>query len=1130
MTIEFLRPLEPTKKLPEGVEFISPLKAAKPLPGGVEFIGKFESAGVPAPEKHGPPVKIAPMEHFKIYKKLNSLPSQVSTAVKQKAIDEQRAKKFGTISMPEPNLFESMVKGAKNIPENIKDIIVEAGSLIMNIGRFGFNFSKNFPEDLNDMFAKKEFYDPEKKTWFPRTAKQFEPTTDLASAVVLDWKEIFSGKTPTEVEKTPIGQALQGEFKRVEDLGVKRYIYKFIEERPVDALILGRAAQSAIGQGVRLTATTAGKLAKKGSKFADMMDEFVSTKRSPLVYELPSEVKGVRKVEKSIEFPMEYSKDPLVKYTYDKSFDTLLDTFPKLKDALITNKANKLLNNMRKVYEEGNFKERVKIHKEISDQLKTLSEGELKVMVPYLEGRASLVGEVSEPFKAFEGWYKDFSKTVFDDLSQAGKITPETARDRLYQPLAKATGKSVDEVMAEFGNTLSYVHHTFPKTFAERMGIHFADTTGKRYIPSFLKKSKGVQGYSEDLSIILPKFASEYVKFKNTEGFIKDLTTKFGIETNIKNVVNVEGGLLIKGKKIKGVKQPDRTLKGYKILAPDGYLNFYQGKVDFYNKVFDKLDNLDVDESIAAVLAETLKPKTYTGVSKNKKVWLIPAEQAKQLESFATPLFGSQKIQNRVKVFYDKPVQVWKDSVLAASPRWLKNNVMGDIIFNTFEGVGPLSYGRSFSKKYQALIPDEVGRASFAEVMKYNPKLGLAARTTVGKLIAELEATKAVQGIAKIKDAGYALNTMMEQPFVRALYINKARGKAVEILKTRKVPRTEANILGVLQEIKDTPALNAPLIKTVKETLPVFDLTGNFERKYLKRIVPFYNWFKFMTKYGASLPQKHPFKLVGARGLGALSENQREDAFIQMFPFIAAEVKKSGIPDRYDNLWPVKIKEDGKALFFNARGLNPFATIDDLVSFNIGSMVSPIVQIGMERATGRELYSGREYTSGEEGVAFKEHRKIRPSFFEHVMSKTPLYGLLKQTLTPALQYDTGTIFNPEPIVDKITGEAKYPIESLEKWLNFVGVDRKTVDIKKSWEQYQNKKRAAVSKTFEKFQSTPDMALTPEEVGDLFKDIKKDKPKWNEIKQEIKRARKSQAQDKKDLRDKIKGNTTINKER
>ena len=241
-----------------------------------------------------------------------------------------------------------------------------------------------------------------------------------------------------------------------------------------------------------------------------------------------------------------------------------------------------------------------------------------------------------------------------------------------------------------------------------------------------------------------------------------------------------------------------------------------------------------------------------------------------------------------------------------------------------------------------------------------------------------------------------------------------------------------------------------------------------------------------------------------------------------MFPFMAAEVKESGIPDRYDNLWPVKIKKDGKALFFNARGLNPFATIDDLVSFNIGNMVSPVIQVGVERATGRELYSGREYTSGEEGVDFKEHRKVRPPFFEHVMSKTPLHGLLKQTLTPALQYDTGTILNPDPIVDKITGEAKYPIESLEKWLNFVGVDRKTVDIKKSWEQYQNKKRAAVSKTFEKFQSTPETALTPEEIGELFKDIKKDKTKWNEIKQDIKRARKSKGQEKKDLRDKIKG--------
>lgn len=176
----------------------------------------LKPAGVlpPSMPTDGPEIRPVPREQFKIYKKLESLPTQVSTAVKQKAIEEQRAKKFGTISMTEPSLFDSMVKGAKNIPQNVKDIVTETGSLIMNIGRFGFNFSKNFTEDLNDMFAKREFYDPEKKTWFPRTGKQFEPTTDLMAATILDWKSILSGKTPTEIEKTPIGQALQSEFPR----------------------------------------------------------------------------------------------------------------------------------------------------------------------------------------------------------------------------------------------------------------------------------------------------------------------------------------------------------------------------------------------------------------------------------------------------------------------------------------------------------------------------------------------------------------------------------------------------------------------------------------------------------------------------------------------------------------------------------------------------------------------------------------------------------------------------------------------------------------------------------------------------------------------------------------------------
>ena len=715
------------------------------------------------------------------------------------------------------------------------------------------------------------------------------------------------------------------------------------------------------------------------------------------------------------------------------------------------------------------------------------------------------------------------------------------------------------------------------------MGIHFTDTTGKRYNPDSLKRSKGVAGYSENLEEILPKWTSEYVKFKNTQAFLDDFTGKFGIPVNIKDVKNVPGGLEVAGKKY----------TGYKILAPDGYLSFYQQKIDFYKEVSKRMDNMTFDEAIGEVVSETVTrtagtaqssrgtqlietrvrealeqrgfatgevtqmiervksgdaaqieivrermvksginpeqvkeafrgvEKVGVGVSKNKKVYLVPESQAKQLESFATPLFGSQKIQNAVKIIYDRPQQVWKDSVLAASPRWIKNNVMGDIIFNTMEGVGPLSYGRAFNKKYTELIPESLLRISFANVMKYNPKLGSAAKTTVGGLVDALDKTKVVKGIAKVKDTGYAINTMIEQPFVRALYISEARKKAIAMLRSQKKPLTEGNIIDTMGTIKDVPKLRDPIIAKVKETLPVFDDLNNFERKYVRRAVPFYNWFKFMAKYGKNLPANHPFKTVGGRGLGGLSETHRETAFIQTFPFMEDEIKENGIPDRYDNLWPIKVDKNGEATFFNARGLNVFSTIEDIVNLNIGNMLSPILKVGGERALGVEAFSRRNYSTGDEGIDFEEHKKHLPPLSDHILKNFPQYTLLKQFRTPARQDDSGTLFNPKPVLDKITGEYVFPIDDVEKFLNFLGIDKRTVNIRDSWERFQNKKRAAISKTFKKYQSTIDTSLSFSEIDELFREIKKNPKQWERIQKEIEREKKLKGGAKKKLYQKVK---------
>ena len=1134
------------------------------------------------------------LERLKMRKATEGMNPLIKDKVSQMVLE----KRYGYIA---EDPFDPLT-ALSNVPHNVEEIVNDIGSLIAGTALFAGRFGKNLIQDINEFAAgHPRWYNLEPQSLsppriLPRVRGQFEPATDLGRAIYYDFKAVLAGEVPTEVAGTPLVEGTQAYIdylkEKIERQGLGKTLAYFIQDNPVDAMLLVTAIYDAAAIGTRLTAEAASKMAVKGSRIAIVADEILSTKRTPLVYDV-SQTKAEEP--KVITYSREYSKDPLTKYLFQESFDAVLEKYPKMADWLAKRKTKKLLWNLRVAYEDANFQERARMHAEIFKKLEALDKDERKVLAPYLEGRARLMAEPSEQFQNFENWYRDLFYKTQEDLIERGKLSVETIDKIRYQPLQKATGQTIEQIKAELGDfSPIYVHHTFPKIYEEKTGIHFAETTGRRFKPSWLKRREGKWGYSENMEEILPKFFSEYTKYKNTEAFLSEFTTRFGVKVNIKDVEHIEDGL----------KVGDVIYPNHKIVAPDGFLRFYKAKVDIYKEISKRMKNTTFEEAVGEVLTETIRTETgagtveelskagkmienrvrealtsrgfsvgetdqmierlrsgessaesvikvivertvtktkggpsaadvlsevsglikeYIGVSKSQTVYLVPSELTKELQSFATPLFGSTKAQDAIRLVVDRPTQVWKDLVLAATPRWIKNNVIGDIIFSIMEGVGPFSYSRAFRDIYVDTIPDELLEASFANLMKYNPQLGKTAETTFGQLVDQLYSTKAVRGLGKAKDLGYSINTAFEQPFVRALYVKLAREKAVSMLKVEGLKRTEVNILNKMRVIKENPELHGPLIDHVKETLPVFNLLGPNQRKYLRRIAPFTNWYKFMVQYSAKLPAKHPFKTIGARGLGALAENQREEAFKMYFPFMEREINENGIPQRFNGLWPVgeitcfvnpkgeiKFKEGSdKAMFFNVRGMNPFATVEDLLKLDVIHMASPVFTIPYERITGRKAFGGGKFESGAEGIhyradgtaEFRDFEKVRPPLWDHILSQfIPQYPLAKQILVPAQQFDTGTILNPDPKIDPETGEYKYPIESIDKILNYMGVDRKTLDIYEVWEAFLKRKKTALGRALTKEESKNRVSF--EDIRQMFEKVGENEVLMRKIQSEM----------------------------
>lgn len=1038
------------------------------------------------------------LDRAQILEFLKGLPTETADEVRKKAIEAMRIRKYGAIKQDHP----SLIRAIGNVPKNLGEIVNSFSSLIVGIPIIAFQTAKEV------------------------ISREREKLELMAGGRIPTPEEVeYTYTRPYYLEERAgeLGKALKESYGRFKEDPLLTAGF-FAEENPLDVLMLGAAGYQLAG------------LALRGVGKAAQIQSLVSKARAPLKI-------GNIAVER------EFAKNPLTRMFIQQPFDAVMDRYPVFKDALIKYKGGKMVTAMRNTYEELNFTERVRLHKEVYENIEKLSKAERQIALSFLEGRLhfrkELPGDIQglvdlskaekvirapeeqiskfggapskwgrgsenvnyQRVRDFEAWYRGFQEKIKNGFKLDEKMTADQLENVLYKPIEIETGLSRAVIKEELGDFIPvYVHHYFPWKTKDRLGVHFAETTGKRYTPGMLKKRKGVKGYSEDLAEVLPRMASSYVKWKNNQAFLGEFLDTFGLPVNLRKIKVTKEGL----------KVGDQLYANHKIVAPDGYLRFYKGEIDIWKEITKRMDDAtDFDEALIDTLLNaklqigSIK-KDYLSATKNIKVYLVPDEAVKKLETMATPVFGTQERQAIVKLAYDLPVQFWKDSVLSITPRWIKNNVMGDIIFNTFEGVGPLSYARGFVGKYKDAIPDELLRASFANVMKYNPKLGKAEETLIGQYVKAMGETRPAKILSSVKDVGYGINTSCEQPFVRALYINIARKKAKELLKTDGIPINQESILTKMLEIKGSAELSKPLIKKVKETLPVFNLMGDFGRKYGRRAMPFLNWYKFMLKYGATLPERHPFKLVGARGLAALTEKEREEAFRQYFPYMADTIEREGgIPKRFDGLWPIsKDPETGEGIFFNARGLNPFETLTDIMTFRVFSMMSPIIKVGVERSIGRDSFTGQKFDTPTpieitpDGKVEEIERSL-PAFFTHIARQFPQFQLIEQFVTPAKQYSTGTVFNPKPKLDPITGEPKYPINAMDKLLNYIGIDRKTIDVEEWLYKHYERLRQKMAETHKNLLFDPD-ALSPEEHVLILQEILLDP----EIRQRIENAMRS----------------------
>lgn len=260
----------------------------------------------------------------------------------------------------------------------------------------------------------------------------------------------------------------------------------------------------------------------------------------------------------------------------------------------------------------------------------------------------------------------------------------------------------------------------------------------------------------------------------------------------------------------------------------------------------------------------------------------------------------------RARKFYDKPTSVWKTSVLAFSPRWHVNNIVGNFIMATAgAGISPVAWAGAMRDAYALLKRDELA---------FRSEHGIAAETGIGRAVDRLRGgpearlARADARIARLPvdsvesimgPEGIHLDPRIPQrgagsaaldPYEEAIknrpavirqahdlaqrsyhfngFMDDLNRVAVYLEKHRTMtPRDLAEFAAQHPALKALGADSAKIRKEAAVRMSL-DALGNFrkmspvERQVIRRAVPFYAWMKHITTLAVRLPLTNPVRVA----------------------------------------------------------------------------------------------------------------------------------------------------------------------------------------------------------------------------------------------------------------------------
>jgi hypothetical protein len=488
------------------------------------------------------------------------------------------------------------------------------------------------------------------------------------------------------------------------------------------------------------------------------------------------------------------------------------------------------------------------------------------------------------------------------------------------------TSKEFDDMVKELKTEMGYVDSVkslksgeyldpfyFPfikkeQSFGQKLSS--VQSARKALDPDFLKGRTGAMflqnTWEENPLRALAFHTSQVTKLKSAERMFQDII-------NMPSTMPWMGG---------------KVPSGYKIFDPEGFLRTGKTYLNYTTNTLKATDEIG-DLSFGAQIAmQKLVPEIAENATKPLgKTYLVPKAVADSL----TQVFPNN-VHWGVRAFYDTPMKYWKIAQLQLRSKWHVNNATGGLMMSVMSGADPMSYATALNPKSARLVPKIAQDTTWLGALQLVPPKTPLGKFTTWSTRISMEVDDYYRRVVAISEEKKMLGEVR-------------KGKLKELVKGIAISENE-NV--ALRQLAHNPKTIERIVNKVNDFLPNFHGMSEFEKTFVRRVVPFYGFIKHQVMMDAKLIYKYPKRSIFMKNL--------ENAAGEMLPEdVKRNFKEGKVYMGEDVTYPYG--KDGAAVpvkrYLDTRYMSPFIPGGPL------SVLTPMLSTAIEYFTNRSLFTGK---------------------------------------------------------------------------------------------------------------------------------------------------------------------------